>query len=65
MSGLGWRPETEHKRAERRLMARKTNPAVECRFVVQALMAHRRAPSTLVPGDEPSMNPHETHEDAF
>jgi hypothetical protein len=41
------------------------NPAVECSFVVQALMAHRRAPSRVAAGDESPMNPHEMHEDGF
>jgi hypothetical protein len=35
------------------------NPAVEYNFVVQALMAHRRAPSTVAEGDELPMNFHE------
>ena len=37
------------------------SPAVECSFVVQALMAHRRAPSTVAAGDEAPMDFHETH----
>jgi hypothetical protein len=41
---------------ERRLTARKTNPAVECIFFVGALMAHCLAPSTVTAGDEPPMN---------
>jgi hypothetical protein len=41
------------------------NPAVECNFVVQALMAHRRAPSTLAASDESPMNYYETHENGF
>jgi hypothetical protein len=53
-------PESEHRTGERRLTARKTTPAVECILVVGALMAHRRAPSTVAPGDELPMNFHET-----
>src|SRR5688572_4762464 len=35
------------------------SPAVDCYFVVQAPMAHRRAPSTVAAGDEMPMNfPH-------
>src|SRR5215207_10613203 len=56
-------PESEHRgeprTGERRSTARKTNPAVESIFVVQALMVHRRAPSTLAASDELPMNFHE------
>ena len=38
------------------------SPAVEYDFVVQAPMAHRRAPSTVEAGDEMPMNSHETDE---
>src|SRR5688500_18927311 len=55
-------PLTSAKASGEGILPTWRSPAVECSFVVQALMAHRRAPSRVTVGDEPSMNSHETRE---